>query len=133
MKTKNINSIKEEISQNIRAINKAWLKHDFNSMRKYFHKDLVTVAPNFQRMGIGIDACVKSYEDFSTSAEIISFEDKNIQVDIVGSTATATYEYDIEWVSEENQFKEKGKEILVFSNESGTWLLNWRMVIPPTQ
>ena len=131
MEAQNKDLTKDEVSQNIKNINQAWLKHDFNSMRKYLHKELVIVAPNFQRMGVGIDACIKSYEDFSASAEIISFEDINIQVDIVGSTATVTYEYEIEWVAEENQFKEKGKEILVFSNESGTWLLLWRIVLPP--
>lgn len=127
----NMESIRNEITRNIKNMNQAWRKGDFRSLRKYFHQEMVIVAPNFQRMGVGIDACVKSYEDFAAMAEVINFLDKNMQVDIIGSTAAVTYEYEITWVAEEKRFEEAGKEALVFTKESGSWLLIWRMVLPP--
>jgi uncharacterized protein (TIGR02246 family) len=131
MEKEKLSSSEGEVARVVRDVNRAWLDGDLAGLRWHFHKYVTFVAPNCVRVGSGIDACVRSYEDFSSQAEVTEFEIKNIQVDLFENTAVATSEYRIGYEMKGEKQREEGSEILVLSRDSGRWLVVWRMILAP--
>ena len=129
MNPKNAESIRDEIIQIIERMNQAWLTSDIDGLKDFLHENIVIVTPDMKRVGIGIEPCIESYEDFVSKSHIFSFEEKSIDVDAFGNAAVATFEYTIDYERDNKRNREDGKEILVFSNDPGTWQLIWRMIV----
>ncbi|MFC2158082.1 YybH family protein [Acidobacteriota bacterium] len=133
MSPENTTDLQTEVIQSIKDMNTAWMQSDFDKLRDHFHEDMIIVAPDNLRVGVGIDACIASYESFMSEGRINSFKDKHIAVDIIGNTAAATYEYDVDYEINKKRSIEEGKEVLVFSKVSGQWKLLWRMIVSASE
>jgi ketosteroid isomerase-like protein len=126
----NREALKDEIIRCIKDVNHAWIDGDFIRLRDYFHENIMIVTPDLNKVGQGIDNCIKSYEGFVSRAKIFHFEETGINVDVFGKTAVAVLDYTIDYEIEKNRQQEKGKEILVLTKEASKWLLGWRLLIP---
>jgi len=114
----------------ISKINHAWLKGNLKELREYFHDEVVTRGPNLEFLGKGIDPCVKSFEDFLRAARIQDFRESDIQVDVFGSTAVATFAWEIDYEMGGQSYHETGHDVFVFVRSGEKWQAVWRAVLP---
>jgi len=124
----------QEIRLLVSKINQAWLKGNLEELKAYFHDDMVIKGPQCKSMGTGgKEACIKSYEDFLRAAKIHNFKESDVQVDLFGSTAVATFAWDIKYEMKGQNFHETGHDVFVFVRSNGKWLAVWRAMLRSPQ
>jgi hypothetical protein len=122
----------EELRLLIGKMNQAWLKGNLDELREYFHDHVAIKGPQFEPMGHGKEACVKSYEDFIRAATIQDFKESDVQVDLFGSTAVATFAWEIDYEMNGQNYHETGHDVFVFTRRDGKWRAVWRaMLVAP--
>ncbi|HSB09139.1 MAG TPA: nuclear transport factor 2 family protein [Blastocatellia bacterium] len=123
-----------EIRELVQRMNEAWVKGHPEELASFFSEDIVMVHPDFAQRTEGRDACVASYADFCTQADIQDFKLGDLAIDVSGDTAVATYSYDIAYEMGGERFNDKGRDVFVFSRSSGKWQAVWRtMIISQTE
>lgn len=121
---------RDEIRGLIGKINQAWLKGNLEELREYFHDDMVIKGPQFKSMGTGgKEACIKSFEGFLRAAKIHDFKESDVQVDLFGSTAIATFAWEIAYEMNGQNYHETGHDVFVFVGGTGKWQAAWRAVL----
>jgi hypothetical protein len=121
---------REEIRLIVDRINNAWVKGKPDEMAKFFHRDMVIAEPGFSRVGSGRESCVKSYEDFTSAAEVRDFKTSEYMVYTWGETATVSYAFEIDYEMEGKEHHDRGHDLFVFSREGEKWQAVWRTIIP---
>jgi hypothetical protein len=64
MKKTILSNSQKEIIGLIKNINKAWLEGRIENLRKYFHKNIIMISPDFNSRMTGLEEIIKSYKDF---------------------------------------------------------------------
>lgn len=118
------------LKDRLSAINQAWTKGHPQELHRYFHPDMVIVAMDMKKLGIGRDACVKSYAHFVSIGKLHSFQESDYIIDIWGNTATAGYSFKVDYEIEGKRYAESGRDIFVFTRVNSEWLAVWRMIQP---
>lgn len=121
---------KREISEIIKKINLSWVEGRPENLAEYIHENMMIVSPELKIMGKGKETCIKSYADFVNQATVNKYDESEAEIYVWGSTAIASYEYDVEWEMNGKSYKEQGRDLFVFTYENGKWLAVWRKVIP---
>ena len=116
--------------QLMREINRAWSGGHPEKLNDYFHEDIIIVSPDLTVLGEGRDACVRSYQDFVSSAGILDYREYDFDARVWTNTAVITYTYDIAWESEGKSFQETGKDLFAFTRKNGRWQAVWRKRMP---
>ncbi len=118
-----------QITAIVNAINNAWLKDQSEELARYFHEEIVIVAPGFMQRSEGRAACIQSYRDFNRQARIHSFSSTECTVDQWDSTAVATSEFTIAYEMNGQRYDEKGRDLIVFARANDSWLAVWRTIL----
>jgi ketosteroid isomerase-like protein len=125
---------REAVRQLVRDINRAWRSGRTDDLNRYFHDDMVIVAPGFAQCCEGRAACVASYAEFVSQAKIHDYRESEPDIDFWGDTAVASVSWDIEYEMKGTVSRETGRDVFVFARESGTWRAVWRtMLLGPPQ
>lgn len=119
-----------EIQRFIESFDRCWVEGRTGDLREFLHPDVVFTGPNFQRLAAGADACIKSYEDFLAYAKVHTFESRDFAIHITGTTAVVTYAWTIDYEPPDGRRRETGRDLLVLTRESGSWLITWRCQQP---
>ena len=123
----------DEVERLLARINDAWLKNPRNLMRATledcFHPDMVMRGPEFQELGRGREACVKSYEDFLDQAKIVDCRLDRPSIDVTGDTAVATLPWQMTYELNGQAYTESGHDLFVFSRDGGRWWAVWRTLM----
>jgi hypothetical protein len=98
-------------------------------LNSYFHDDMVIKGPAFQELCRGRAACVKSYEEFLAQAKVLEYKDKPPSVDVFGRSAVAVCPWEMTYELAGKQYHESGRDTLVFTRETGRWLVVWRLML----
>jgi len=120
----------KEIESLAREINQAWLGGDLDWLRRHFDPEIVMVAPGFGGRVIGAQACVQSFEDFLTNAEVSDFAESDVHADVRGDTAIATFRFRIAYRLNEKDYEDSGWDIWVFARQEAGWIAVWRAQVP---
>jgi hypothetical protein len=110
----------------IRDINRTWLENRVPDMRRWIHPDIVMAPPGFGAPIIGREAFLQSFEEFLRPAAVREFQESEIEAGVWGSTAVATFRFDVTYELEGKEYREAGREIWVFSRDGESWLAVWR-------
>ncbi|HEX4801889.1 MAG TPA: nuclear transport factor 2 family protein, partial [Myxococcaceae bacterium] len=62
--------------------------------------------------------------------KLLDYSERDVTIDVWGTTAIATYVYDISWKIEGKSKRERGRDLFVFVREESRWQVVWRTVIP---
>jgi len=114
-------------------INDAWLKgrpEDIPaSLDGCFHERMTIRGPDFQNMANGKEACIRSYADFLKQASVrdCTLSDPDIQV--VGDTAVAVYAWNMTYELSDQEYRETGRDVFVFTRDGDRWLAVWRVLL----
>ena len=118
--------MEKELASLVHEINEAWLGGDLGWLRRHFHPEIVMVAPGFRERVHGADACVRSFEDFLTNAEVRDFRESEVVVDTFGPAAVASFRFEIVYALDGRDYRESGRDIWVFALDPGGWKAVWR-------
>ena len=121
---------KEEIRQLLKSISRAWNEGQTEILSEVFHEDMLIVSPDFQVLGKGREACVKSYEDFIRQATLKEFIQSEPAIEVWGHTAVASYRFDMAWEMDGQSFQEAGRDVFVFTLLDNRWQAVWRTILP---
>lgn len=116
----------------LQAMNRAWLAGEFEGFERFFHPDVVIIAPGFQERSEGRVECVASYQEFAELAEIHDYQEIDPQIDVTGSTAVVSYTFDINYTLEDEENRDIGQDLFVLTREDGAWRIVWRTLVPFT-
>lgn len=125
--------VKSEIWQVIRGINGAWTGGKTENLKRYFQENMVIVSPDLKKMGEGRDACIKSYEDFVSLANVHGCEEFDPSIDVFGNSAVASYRFVVKYDMDGNSHEDAGYDLFFLVREGGKWVAVWRMMIPLPQ
>ena len=122
MKKTILSNSQKEIIGLIKNINKAWLEGRIENLRKYFHKNIIMISPDFNSRMTGLEEIIKSYKDFYSNSKTYSFEESDFHIEVFDKTATADYLYHIIYEINNKRFEGTGREVWTFTNMINHWI-----------
>jgi len=124
---------REEIRMLLGKISAAWRQGRLEELAEYFHDDMVIRGPELKEMGKGRDVCVGSYKDFLSQAKVQELKESDAEIDVWGTTAVASYAWEMQYEMGGESYHESGRDLFVFTRQEGEWLAVWRAVLvsPP--
>jgi len=89
-------------------------------------EDAVIAPPGFDGRIRGREAYVESYRAYDQAATTHEFSPGEPEIDIVGDVAVSVCPFSIVYELDGKTYREKGREVLVFSRSAGEWKVVWR-------
>jgi hypothetical protein len=120
----------EELIHIVRQINLSWREGKPEKLEEYFHERMMIVSADLKILGDGKEQCINSYREFIGQAHILEYKESEPEIHIWGTTAIAWYNYEMNWKMNGDSYEESGKDLFVFTSESGKWMAIWRKVMP---
>ncbi|MHC4520018.1 MAG: pyridoxamine 5'-phosphate oxidase family protein [Planctomycetota bacterium] len=122
---------KRQLWQMVQTINRTCREgKGFDRLAGFFRDNVVVVPPGFTARAEGKAVCLKSYEDACSKMAFEKLEASDQQIDVFGSTAVVAYKYDCIWEYRGKKLEDDGHEILVCTQDDGTWKIAWRTLLP---
>jgi uncharacterized protein (TIGR02246 family) len=123
-----------DIDSLLERLTAAWREGRTADLAALFHERVISVPPGFQLRVQGRDAVVQTYEQFVQSAEVVSYDERDVVYDTWGNTAVATYRYEMSWIMDGHRSTEAGHDVLVLARQpDGGWQIVWRTLVPLPQ
>ena len=119
----------QQVDHALSRINQAWLDRRPRDLAPLFDPDIVMVYPGFAERASGREALVDGFVDFCESARVHAFEEENHQIDVFGKTAVASFDFDMIYEREGQQYRSTGRDLWVFAREGSEWLAVWRTMV----
>lgn len=123
---------REEIVDLIHNINDAWTSGDANRMWRElgaaFHDAMVIRGPDLTVYGRGKRACIESYVDFTQKAIVRECRLGEVDAEVWGDTAVASFTWEMAYEMKGQSSTEKGKDVFVFTRQDGRWFAVCRIV-----
>ena len=118
-----------DVRSAMEAINRAWVKGDPRDMAPHLHPDVVMAFPLFDGRAGGAQRLIEGFEAFVESTDLLSFEQGPIDVDVIGDTAVATFEYEMKYTRKGRRYKATGRDLWYFGRHDGRWRATWRAML----
>jgi SnoaL-like protein len=124
---------RDAVAVAMRRINDAWLKGRVDDMAPLIHDDIVQVLPGFSGRAEGREKFLNGFRDFAKIATIPHFHEGEHQVDVVGRTATVTFDYEMVYELSGARYRVTGRELWIFENDGSAWRAVWRAMLDVTE
>ncbi|GAB4181275.1 MAG: hypothetical protein Kow00108_17930 [Calditrichia bacterium] len=125
---KTVQDTKKQIIDIIKQLDSFWIKKNYNAMSPYIADEVTIAIPNSTERIIGKENYINSFIQFDESAMVTLFQRDDPQVDIIEDIVVCLHPFYIEYTIAEKNYKESGKEILIFRQQSGIWKVIWRNI-----
>jgi len=119
----------QEIVNLVQRINRAWLENRPQDLEELLHPDVVMVFSGFSGRSRGAGAMIAGFEDFCTHAKVHEYDESDLQVDVVGNTATASFAFVMIYEREGRRSRSTGRDLWMFGMEGGEWKATWRTML----
>ncbi len=113
----------------LEQINRAWLDGRPDAMLPWIHPRIALALPGFTGRIHGAEAFLDGFKDFCKHARVDAFEASEHLVDIVESTAVASFRFEMIYEREGSRFRATGRDFWVFQLDQGKWLAVWRTML----
>ncbi|MGD2152920.1 MAG: nuclear transport factor 2 family protein [Gemmatimonadales bacterium] len=120
---------RDDVARVLRSINDCWLRGRPENLAQYFHNDIAMALPGFAGRVEGASAVIAGYEDFCTNARLHEYDEQNLQIDVCGGTAVASYTFQMIHEREGVKYASSGRDLFVFNREAGVWRAVWRTML----
>lgn len=111
------------------CINAAWREGHPLSMLEHLHPDITMALPGFKGAIRGRDIFVASFEEFCRNARILTYEESEEHIDVVGDCAIATFRFQMLYERDTYREDSKGRDIWVFQHQNDRWVAVWRTMV----
>jgi ketosteroid isomerase-like protein len=116
----------DSIRHVIRTINECWLARRYAEIADHVAEEVVIAPPGSEVRLRGRDAYVQSYRDYDQAAKTHEFLPGEPQIDVTGQTAVAICPFEVLYELNGTRYRERGRDMLVFSRSTGEWRVVWR-------
>ena len=123
----------EAVVNALARIQNAWVQGRPQDLPALFHKDIVLAFPGFAGAARGRRAAAGTFTDFLREAEPIGYHEQDLQVEVAGDTAVATYTFELHYRRKGSSFRSTGRDLWVFTRHAGAWLATWRTLLNATE
>ena len=113
----------------LERINQAWLGGTPQALGPLFHPEITMAFPDFAGRAIGRDAMLAGFVDFCENAKIRSYQESDRQVDVIGDTAVASFEFEMVYEREGQAYRSMGRDLWVFARGDSGWVAVWRTML----
>ena len=118
-----------DVGETIRTINQTWLAGRPEDMKPLVHPEIVLVFPGFAGKITGWPAFLAGFEEFCQSSRIVSFDEGEHEVDVIGDTAVVSFNYDMVYEQKGACSHATGRDLWVFTRAAGGWQAVWRTML----
>jgi hypothetical protein len=122
-------NMSHNVGDSLRRINEAWLSGQPEKMRPLLDGKIVMIFPGFAGRSEGQDALIAGYADFCEQALMISFQESDLQIDVSGATAVASYAFEMTYERNGDKYLSKGRDLWVFTRRQDEWVAMWRTML----
>jgi ketosteroid isomerase-like protein len=113
--------VRQEIWATVRAMNDAWTKGDPDDLTRWFHRDMVAIAPTQRHRIEGGPACVAAWKAFCGSARIHRWEERDPVIHVHGDAAVVAYDFDMSFDRDGRSVRTGGRDLFFLVKEEGRW------------
>jgi ketosteroid isomerase-like protein len=121
------------VRDSLRRINEAWFSGQPEKMKPLLDEKIVMTFPGFVGRSEGQEAFIAGYTDFCGQALMISFQESDLQVDVSGATAVASYAFEMTYERNGDKYLSKGRDLWVFTQRQDEWVAVWRTMLDLTE
>jgi hypothetical protein len=118
------------VARVLSRITAAWTERRFEDLRDCFDENVVFVSPDLTRRVEGRQACIASYLDFVSQAQVDAYHEDPPTIDIWNNTAVAAYRWTMRWSMGGESHDGSGHDIFAFARRDGKWRAVWRLLLP---
>lgn len=122
MEANTIVTEEEILWQRLKELNRTWTKGNPYDLDKFFHKDMIAIAPGNPEIITGRDKCIAGWAGFMETAVVESFDETDQVIKIFGDTAIVAYNYTTICIFGGNKVELKGRDMFTFIKEAGQWM-----------
>jgi Domain of unknown function (DUF4440) len=126
-------NMSQKVGDNLRRINEAWLSGQPEMMKPLLDEKIVMVFPGFVGRSEGHDALIEGYVDFCEQALMISYQESDLQIDVSGATAVASFAFEMTYERNGARYLSKGRDLWIFTRRQDEWLAIWRTMLDLTE
>jgi hypothetical protein len=121
------------VGESLRRINEAWLSRRPEKMKPMLDEKIVMIYPGFVGRLEGREAVIAGYVDFCEQALMISYQESDLQVDVVGATAAASYAFEMSYERKGDKYLSRGRDLWIFARKQDEWVAVWRTMLDLTE
>jgi len=126
-------NMSQNVKDNLRRINEAWLSGQPERMKPLLYGKIVMVFPGFVGRSEGQDLFIAGYTDFCEQALMISYQESDLQIDVSGTTAVASYAFEMIYERNGDRYLSKGRDLWIFTLSQDEWMATWRTMLGLTE
>lgn len=116
----------------LKRINSAWTSGNVADMAECLQEDIIMAGPGFSAREQGRDTCIKGYGEFTSRTTVVEFNEHDHQVDVIGDTAVAVYDFELVYTGEDARHRSTGKDLWVMKKAGDRWQAAWRTILEVT-
>ena len=126
---------REAVAAALGRLSAAWRNRRYDELAAVFDERIVMALPGFAGRVEGRDALIESYREFMERTTLTHYAEEPPVIDVWGSTAVASYRWEMQWLTKGVSNQAAGSEMFIFAREAagtGEWRALWRtMVVDP--
>ncbi len=112
----------------VEGIMSAWLRCDADALNAFYDDDVVVRGPDFLVRSRGRTEGVAGDRAFLEAARIDAFEHSDHSIDVVGTTAVATYRWAMTYTLAGETYSERGRDLFVLADGERGPRIVWRVM-----
>lgn len=120
---------RNEVAAVLRRINNAWLGNRPDDLASIAHENMVMVYPGFAGRAEGREQIVAGFAEFLSQARVTMYRESDLQIDVVGDTAVATFAYEMTYERDGGTYRTTGRDMWIFGKHGGEWLAVWHAML----
>ena len=121
------------VGESLRRINEAWLSGGPEKMKPMLDEKIVMIYPGFVGRSEGQEAFIAGYVDFCEQALMISYQESDLQIDVGGATAVASYAFEMIYERKGDKYLSRGRDLWIFTRKPDEWVAVWRAMLDLTE
>jgi len=110
-------------------INDAWRQGRVLDLAPLVDPGIVTVFPSFAGRVRGRDEFLSGFRDFCENATLEEFEEHGRSIDVIGTSAVASFCYDMVYRRSGARYRASGRDLWMFQKQDSAWIAIWRAML----
>lgn len=124
---------REQVAELMEEINATWIEGRPRDLGPFLHEEIVMSLPGFTGRVQGREAMVTTFVNFVEKAQLYEFAQDDLQVDVIGDVAVASFTFGFSYEQQGRHFQGRGRDLWVFQRQDDSWIAVWRAMLDMTE
>lgn len=112
----------------LERIEAAWRRNDFDGLEDCFDRKAVIVGPGYVTYAAGRAACVESYREFASNADVLEYQESDRKLRQWRHTAICTLSWTMTYQRDGGAQHDSGTDQLVLERQDDRWRVVYRHI-----